>query len=105
MSAAEIIGGLARERVVETAVCNIAGRSLDDDLEDLCQMVYCILLEYDPRRIEAMHAKGQLRWFVVRIIMNQYRSSNSAFHKTWRRARMNARPLVDAMRLTEGDDD
>ena len=49
MNKAEIIEQIAKARMVETMVQNIAHESLSTnaDLSDLCQMVYLILLEYD----------------------------------------------------------
>lgn len=47
MSVREIVGELARFRVVEDMVQNIARSPLTPDLKDLCQLVYLIVLEYD----------------------------------------------------------
>ena len=76
---------LANERRVETMVENIAHRSLTDDLKDLCQMVYVILLEYDEERLRDLWDNGQINFFLARIIINQYRSSTSPFHAMFRK--------------------
>jgi hypothetical protein len=81
----EIIMTLADERRVETMVENIAHRSLTDDLKDLCQMVYLILLEYDDAKIEDLWEHGQINFFIARILLNQYRSTNSPFYKLFRK--------------------
>ena len=47
-----IVETLARERRVEQMVVNIAHQTLTPDLEDLCQMVYLILLEYDEAKLQ-----------------------------------------------------
>ena len=83
----EIVETLARERVVETMVENIAHASLNADLWDLVQMVYLILLEYDPDKLSDLWEHGQIRFFVARIILNQFRSSNSPFHAAFRKFR------------------
>lgn len=87
MSAAGIVAELARARVVEEIVGNVSGfrSSLPPDLQDLAQMVYEVLLNYDSRKIEEMHECGQLRFFIARIITNQFRSSNSPYHCVYRR--------------------
>lgn len=87
MSAAEIVAELARERVVEEIIGNVSGfrSSLPPDLQDLSQMVYEVLLNYDGGKIEEMHEYGQLRFFIARIITNQFRSSNSPYHCIYRR--------------------
>ena len=76
---------LADERRVETMVENIAHRALTDDLKDLCQMVYVILLEYDEERLRDLWDNGQINFFLARIIINQYRSSTSPFHAMFRK--------------------
>lgn len=87
MSAAGIVAELARGKVVEGIIGNVSGfrSSLPPDLQDLAQMVYEVLLNYDSGKIEEMHECGQLRFFIARIITNQFRSSNSPYHRVYRR--------------------
>ena len=81
----EIIDQLARERRVETMLANIAKKPVTGTLEDLCQMVYLILLEYDGAKIEDLWENGQINFFIARILLNQYKSSNSPFYKLFRK--------------------
>lgn len=85
MDKTEIITRMAEERRVETMVENIAKRPLDADLEDLAQMVYLVLLEYDADRLADLWEHGQMNFFVARIILNQYRSTNSPYYKMFRK--------------------
>ena len=64
---------------------NIAHHSLPADLKDLCQMVYLILLEYDESKLQDLWENDQMNFFLARIILNQYRSSNSPFHSIYRK--------------------
>ena len=64
---------------------NIANHSLTADLKDLCQMVYMILLEYDEVKLQDLWENDQMNFFLARIILNQYRSSNSPFHTIFRK--------------------
>lgn len=64
---------------------NIAHHSLTADLKDLCQMVYLILLEYDEDILRDLWDNDQINFFLARIIINQYRSSNSPFHTIFRK--------------------
>lgn len=64
---------------------NIAHHSLTADLKDLCQMVYMILLEYDEVKLQDLWENDQMNFFLARIILNQYRSSNSPFHTIFRK--------------------
>ena len=81
----EIIDQLARERRVETMLANIAKRPVSGTLEDLCQLVYLILLEYDEGKIVDLWENGQINFFLARILLNQYRSTNSPFYKLFRK--------------------
>lgn len=84
-SKSEIIGELAKGKKVEAMVENIAHQSLSSDLQDLCQMVYLILLEYDEDKIVDLDKNNQMSFFLARVIINQFRSSNSPFHKIYRK--------------------
>ena len=90
MNKAEIIEQIAKARMVETMVQNIAHESLSTnaDLSDLCQMVYLILLEYDEDKLRDLWEHNQMRFFLARIIVNQYRSSYSPFHIQYRKFRL-----------------
>ena len=81
----DIIEAVAKSRLVETMVENIAHQSLTSDLKDLAQMVYMILLEYDESKLQDLWENDQMRFFIARIIINQYRSSNSPFHAIYRK--------------------
>ncbi len=85
MKKEKIIETLAKEKRVEALVENIARQALTPELKDLCQMVYLILLEYDEAKLRDLWENGQINFFLVRIIINQYRSSNSPFHSLYRK--------------------
>ena len=80
-----IIETIAREKRVETMVVNIAHHPLTPDLKDLCQMVYLVLLEYDESKLQDLWENNQINFFLARVIINQYRSSNSPFHTIFRK--------------------
>lgn len=85
MTRNEIVELLARERRVETMLANIAKQPVAGTLEDLCQMVYLVLLEYDESKIVDLWENGQINFFIARILLNQYRSSNSPYYKLFRK--------------------
>ena len=91
-----IIETLARERRVEALVENIAHHSLTPDLQDLCQMVYLILLEYDEDKLQDLWRNDQINFFLARVILNQYRSSNSPYHTLFRKFREKSVPIGEA---------
>lgn len=81
----EIVNEIAKGKVVETMVSNIAHQSLSADLKDLVQMVYLILLEYDEKKLQDLWENQQMSFFLARIIINQFRSSNSPYHTIFRK--------------------
>lgn len=83
----DIIAEMAEQRMVEAMVENIAHQSLSADLKDLSQMIYLILLEYDDDKIQDLWENKQMTYFIAKIIINQYRSSNSPFHAQFRKFR------------------
>ena len=93
MTKYEIVDTLARERRVETLVQNIAHSPLTDDLKDLAQMVYIVLLEYDDDKIADLWDQRQIDFFIARVILNQYRSKHSPFHDIIRKPRELSVPL------------
>lgn len=84
----EIVEAIAKDRMVETMVTNIAHQPMSADLQDLSQMVYLILLEYDEKKLQDLWEHNQMHFFIARIISNQYNSVNSPFHTIFRKFRM-----------------
>ena len=98
-SKANIIETLAQEKRVEALVENIAHHSLTADLKDLCQMVYMILLEYDEGKLQDLWENDQMNFFLARIILNQYRSSNSPFHAIFRKYQERSLSIGDGISI------
>lgn len=97
LSRAAIVSELARAGVVEDAVRNIAGRALlSGPLLDLVQDVYCILLDCQADRIVHLWESGQIRYYVARIVLNQYRSTTSPYYARYRRFSARSRPIEGA---------
>ena len=86
MTKNDIIEQLAKEKKIEEIVRNIVGKNNKrPEIDDLVQMVYLILLEYDEDKIVNMYNKKQLIFFITRIVLNQFNSSNSRFHYIYRK--------------------
>lgn len=90
----DIIGKLARERVVETLAERVCRRP-GSELKDLCQMVYLILLEYDGDKIADLYENKQINFFIVRILKNQFYGKTSAYHYAYRKFSLKSEPLKD----------
>ena len=90
MTREQIVTEMAERREVERLVLMATHhRHLTPDLQDLCQMIYLILLEYDESRLLDRHACGKMQALVMQIIKNQYFSSTSPYFHTIREGKNN----------------
>lgn len=89
----DIIGQLARDKVVEKIIENVTHRAINRDTQDLAQMVYLTLLTYDEKKVMEMWKEGELNFFIVAIIRNQYFSETSPFYQQIKRLRVNSEEL------------
>lgn len=80
-----IVTELAQARRVEDIVGRICRPCPDASaLSDLSQMVYIVLLTYDAEKVVDLWERGQLDFFIVRVVLNQFRSRNSPFYHALR---------------------
>lgn len=84
MTKNEVISIIAKEKMVETAIANIA-KTNSDVLNDLSQEIYLDLLEKDEQKIVKLYETNQIRFFIVRMILNNLFSKNSPFYQTFRK--------------------
>ena len=76
----QIVEELAKARVVEEMCCNVAHSSeLTDDLKDLAQIIYVALLEYKEEYIVDLAKDQAIRFFIARMIANQWNTNHSPF--------------------------
>ena len=82
----KVVAKLAKEKVVETICSRIAGvTELPPSLQDLSQDVYLTLLKYDAEKIVDLAQTDAIRFFIARILLNQYRTDNSKYERTFRK--------------------
>ncbi len=79
----DIIAIIAKDKVVEDIITNCQVPLQYKD--DIAQMVYLILLETDEEKIIGMYERDELRFYITRIVLNNYNSKTSPFHKTYRK--------------------
>lgn len=92
MTKNEVIEIIAKEKMVETAITNIAKTNSDDTLKDLSQNIYIDLLLKDEEKIVNLYETNQLRFFIVRMITNNLFSKNSPYYQVFRK---NANLTID----------
>lgn len=81
----EIIGEMARMGMVEEIAANVTRNSADDTVKDLCQMTYLSLMEKDGELIEGLWDRGQMRYFVSRMIVNSWHSKTSRYYYVYKK--------------------
>ena len=103
MESREIIDVLARNRVVEQIVAKVAHvPELSANLRDLSQMVYLSLLTYDdPDKLREIWERDQILYFIARIVMAQYHSTNRQYYREIRRFSDRSVDLADIEFKTE----
>jgi len=89
----EIVAELANDKAVEQIVANITHMGWNADLDDLSQIVYLALLEYPEDKIQDLYENRQMVFFLVRIVLNQFRSGNSPFHYQIRKFQQKSLPI------------
>lgn len=78
-----IIKEIYEENIVKDIITNMRVKS--NDVDDLEQEIYMILLEYNQDRIIELYEKNQLKYFIVGIISRQYNSKTSPFYKKFKK--------------------
>lgn len=90
----EIITELSRERVVEELVSNIT-KSNSFEIGDLIQDIYVFLLDYNDDKIIELYENKQLKYFIVRMIYNNYFSVNSRYYYKYKKFINNSTQIED----------
>lgn len=94
MDKIEIIEKIAKEKLVEQIIKNIAKKE-DDLLNDCSQDIYVDLMAKDDELIENLYENKQLNYFITRMVINQIHSKNSTFYMRYKRFTQNMEGLKD----------
>lgn len=89
MEKEEIVKELAQAKKVEKIINNVNKGSIKqkDILQDLAQDIYYALLTKD--NLSEIYEKGELYFYISRIVINQLKSTNSPFYYTYRKNNKN----------------
>ena len=82
MTSNQIINELAKNKVIEKLVANISPEGDSSDNKDLSQLIYLTLLEKPNALIEDLYSKGELIFYVIRIITRNVYSTTSPYYRT-----------------------
>lgn len=79
-----IIDEISKNKVVEEIVYNIGDKG-DEDLKDLIQDIYINLLEKEDNLIETLYSENQLKFYIIRMVVNNIHSKNSPFYTKYKK--------------------
>ena len=94
MTKYEIVEKIAREKKVEEFIDNTAKTSRFD-LDDLANDIYLSLLQKDDELIEGLYERGELDYWIARMIWLNYFSHNSPYYTKYRKFQFDTRELSD----------
>ena len=83
-----IIDEISKQKVVEEIVYNIGSKD-DEDLKDLIQDIYINLLEKEDNLIETLYNTNQLKYFIIRMVVNNIHSKNSPYYTKYKKEKIN----------------
>lgn len=83
-----IIEEISKNKLVEEIVYNIGDRG-DEDLKDLIQDIYINLLEKEDSLIENLYSTNQLKYFIIRMVVNNIHSKNSPYYTKYKKDKIN----------------
>jgi DNA-directed RNA polymerase specialized sigma24 family protein len=73
-------------------------RNRRPDWEELCHETILALYATNPELVKDLIKRKQLRYWAARIMLNQYNSSTSAFHYTYRKPEERNRKAAEEIR-------
>lgn len=85
MTKSDVLDIIAREHLVERIVNKLLSSSKNpfDCPEDLIQDVYLLLIEKDDALITNLYNKGELGYYILKVVRNQLLSVNSKYYYTY----------------------
>ena len=84
----KIIDEISKNKVVEEIVYNIGSKG-DEDLKDLVQDIYINLLEKEDNLIETLYNTNQLKFYIIRMVVNNIHSKNSPYYTKYKKDKIN----------------
>ena len=83
MSTRGVVEYIARSKLIEECIKVVTGGVWRSEYDDLVQDVLVELL--DQEKIVSLYQRGQLKYFIMRIIRNNIQSNTSRFFYRYRR--------------------
>ena len=105
MTKYEVINIIAREHLVDRIVNKLLSSSKNpfDCPEDLIQDVYLLLLEKGDKLIVDLYERGELAYYLLRVVRNQLLSKNSPYYQKYIRLLANSDEINKAANIVTED--
>ena len=83
MSTREVVEEIARTKLVQECILIVTGGVWRSEYDDLSQDILLELL--DQTKVVDLYKKGELKYYVVRVVRNNLQSATSRFYYRYRR--------------------
>ena len=85
MTKSDVLDIIAREHLVDRIVNKLLSSSKNpfDCSEDLIQDVYLLLIEKSDKLIVDLYERGELGYYILKVVRNQLLSVNSKYYYTY----------------------
>lgn len=85
MTKYDVLDIISREHLVEKIVTKLLSSSKNpfDCPEDLIQDVYLLLIEKSDKLIVDLYERGELGYYILKVVRNQLLSVNSKYYYTY----------------------
>lgn len=100
----KIVERIAKEGLVESIIRNITKNSKDEDLRDLANDIYLELLEKSEDCLMGIYERGQINYFLTRIVLNNINSKTSRFYYIYKKNKKRLTQMEDATEKGEEPD-
>ena len=106
MTKYEVVDIIAREHLVERIVNKLLSSSKNpfDCSEDLIQDVYLLLIEKSDKLIVDLYERGELGYYILKVVRNQLLSVNSKYYYTYIKLGANSDDLTQATNTITTED-
>lgn len=92
----KIVSKIAEERIVENIISNIYKNSNDEDLKDLSIDIYLELLEKDEDCLLGIYERGQINYYITRIVLNNINSKTSRYYYLYKKNKSVTTPIDES---------
>ena len=101
MTKYEVVDIIAREHLVDRIVNKLLSSSKNpfDCSEDLIQDIYLLLLQKDDNLIVDLYERGELGYYILKVVRNQLLSVNSKYYYTYIKLGANSDDISEAAHI------